>query len=136
MLDRQPRGYVFHKWAKLLFDKPDEYLETPDFTLDEKWKYYTILSLVGTDIHLSHNGHVTHLDRIRSEEYYSKATLNAMEWHYLNRISDLKSRLSPSHKKELEKVAKLVIKKAAQNRESCLSTRQDKIKNQTGKRQR
>lgn len=59
-----------------------------------------------------------------------------MEWYYLDRISDLKSRLSPCHKLELEEAAKLVIKQAGQTRANRRSTRQDKIRNKTGKRQR
>ena len=133
-LDHRPRGFEFNKWARKLFEVPDVELETPEYSEDEMWIYYTIHSLVGVQIHFSHSGHVTNLDRIRSGKYYSAATVDSMESHYLARIAELKSLLSLRDRQYLDATTKIVIKKVGQKRISCRFAREDKIHNKTGKR--
>ena len=101
---------------------------------DEMWIYYTIHSLVGVQIHFSHSGHVTHLDRIRSGKYYSASTVDSMESSYLARITELKRRLSQRDQRYLDVTTKIVIEKVGQKRTSCRFTRTDKIHNKTGNR--
>ena len=91
-------------------------------------------SLVGVQIHFSHSGHVTNLDRIRSAKYYSAATVDSRESRYLARLAELKRRLAPRDRLYLDATTKIVVKKVEQKRMSARMEREDKIHNKTGKR--
>lgn len=131
----QHRGAEFNKFKKNTFD--EEFLEIPKYSDDVWWRYFTTLHMTGTAARITRDEHIVNLDRIQSGRYYSEATMNAMEAHYLERIAELKRDVASvlPDDKTYENAVKIVVHRAKKKRQHYMSTR-PKIANRTGRRSR
>jgi hypothetical protein len=122
----QPKGEKFNRFKKNTFD--GEYLEIPKYPTDVWWRYFTTLHLTGTATRLTRDEHILHLDRIESRQYYSKASVNAMEARHLARIAKLRREAEGLDDDTYAEAAGLASSRIKKGRKNCRSD-QPKIDN-------
>jgi hypothetical protein len=99
----------------------------PGYSVQTCWRYFTILHLVGTQIHNAEEVNENFINSIQNSKFYSAQTLEHMEAKYLKKIAGLKQRVQDTS--EFDVAATEVAIRATMKRQSSRSTRDGKIKN-------
>ena len=97
------------------------------YTQETHWRYFTFMHMVGAK---KHNTDLTHrmlLEQFQNGTFYSRATVEAMEAKYLQRIASLAR--CKECTADFNRAAQTVAFRASLTRQSCRSKRPGKIQN-------
>jgi hypothetical protein len=103
----------------------------PGYSDQTYWRYFTLLHMVGAEVHNTGLTNKRIAEEIENGRFYSKSTLKAMETKYLKRISELKSSMDSKlpDDTQFDDATQMVAIRANMSRQSSRSSRPGKIQN-------